>query len=160
MRPHQRTLRQISRRVTEPFRTFFLPGCACLNLPVCCAIRSILNAKNLRRGKGDKTRVVFLSNQSRYALKQYLDLREDDAPFLFVRHDRAASAVSEKRTERTKKSQPLTSRSIERLVHRYSVAGVFQRSPPHTLRHSFATDLLMNGADLRACRSCSVTRRS
>ena len=74
------------------------------------------------RGKGDKTRVVFLSNQSRYALKQYLDLREDDAPFLFVRHDRAASAVSEKRTERTKKSQPLTSRSIERLVHRYSVA--------------------------------------
>ncbi len=98
------------------------------------------------RGKGDKTRVVFLSHQAKYFLKEYLDLRDDDSPYLFIRHDRAKSE--------TKDAGPLTPRSIERLVHRYSVlAGIPKNVTPHTLRHSFATDLLMNGADIRSVQA-------
>ncbi len=99
------------------------------------------------RGKGDKTRIVFLSNQAKFAIKNYLDLREDDdSPYLFIRHDRAASE--------SKEHGPLTPRSIERMVHQYSIAaGIPKKVTPHTLRHSFATDLLMNGADLRSVQS-------
>jgi site-specific recombinase XerD len=98
------------------------------------------------RGKGDKNRVVFLSEQAKHALKQYLEERDDEVPYLFVRHDRARSEHKE--------VGPLTPRSIERLVHRYSVAaGIPKKISPHTLRHSFATDLLMNGADLRSVQS-------
>lgn len=98
------------------------------------------------RGKGDKVRVVFLSHQARHWLKEYLDQREDETPYLFVRHDRAASAMKE--------PQPITPRSIERLVKHYSAAaGIPKKVSPHTLRHSFATDLLMNGADIRSVQS-------
>lgn len=99
------------------------------------------------RGKGDKTRVVFLSNQARHYLKAYLDLRKDDVPFLFVRHDRARGGS-------TRDPGAITARSIERLVHHYAAAaGIPKKVSPHTLRHSFATDLLMNGADLRSVQS-------
>ncbi len=98
------------------------------------------------RGKGDKTRVVFLSPAARASLKEYLGLRDDDAPFLFVRHDRAKAGQSE--------PTPLTPRSIERLVHHYSMqVGIPKKVTPHTLRHSFATDLLMNGADIRSVQA-------
>lgn len=98
------------------------------------------------RGKGDKTRIVFLSHQARHALKAYFDLRKDEVPSAFVRHDRASGGA--------KDVGPLTPRSIERLVHQYSVvAGIPKKITPHTLRHSFATDLLMNGADLRSVQS-------
>lgn len=98
------------------------------------------------RGKGDKTRIAFLSNQARSALKTYLEMREDDVPFMFVRHDRAKGGAKE--------VGPLTPRSIERLVHHYSIAaGIPKKVSPHTLRHSFATDLLMNGADIRSVQS-------
>ena len=98
------------------------------------------------RGKGDKTRIAFVSNQARAALKDYLEMRKDDVPFLFVRHDRAKSD--------DKNVGPLTPRSIERLVHHYSIAaGIPKKVSPHTLRHSFATDLLMNGADIRSVQS-------
>ena len=98
------------------------------------------------RGKGDKTRIVFLSQQARYALKKYLEMRKDDAPYLFVRHDRAKTGAKE--------VGALTPRSIERLVHHYSVvAGIPKHVSPHTLRHSFATDLLMNGADIRSVQA-------
>jgi site-specific recombinase XerD len=105
------------------------------------------------RGKGDKLRVVFLSTRARQSIKEYLELRKDDAPSLFVRHDRAApSAEEQEATE--KEVGPLTPRSIERLVHHYSVAiGIPKKVSPHTLRHSFATDLLMNGADVRSVQS-------
>ena len=98
------------------------------------------------RGKGDKTRVVFLSPSAKGHIAEYLDMRDDEAPFLFVRHDRAKSGQAE--------PSPITPRSIERLVHHYSVqAGIPKTVTPHTLRHSFATDLLMNGADIRSVQA-------
>lgn len=97
------------------------------------------------RGKGDKTRVVFLSEPARNWMNKYLDLRKDESPFMFVRHDRAANIKSVKETG------PITPRSIERMVKRYALAaGIPKDISPHSLRHSFATDLLMNGADLRS----------
>ncbi len=98
------------------------------------------------RGKGDKTRVVFLSPGAKHHVHEYLILREDEAPYLFIRHDRAQSLQ--------KDPTPLTPRSIERLVQHYAaVAGIPVRVSPHTLRHSFATDLLMNGADIRSVQA-------
>lgn len=98
------------------------------------------------RGKGDKPRVVFLSERARDALKRYLERRRDTSPFLFVSHDRAKKGREE--------SGPLTPRSIERLVARYAVgAGITKRITPHTMRHTFATDLLRSGADIRSVQS-------
>ncbi len=97
------------------------------------------------RGKGDKTRVVFLSQSARNWLKKYLELRKDESPFMFVRHDRASNVESKEN------AGPITPRSIERMVKRYALAtGISKDISPHSLRHSFATDLLMNGADLRS----------
>jgi site-specific recombinase XerD len=96
------------------------------------------------RGKGNKPRIVFLSEQAKFWLKQYLDARSDLSPYLFVSHDRAHKDVE----------VPLTPRSVERLVQKYSrVAGITKKVTPHTLRHSFATDLLMNGADIRSVQA-------
>lgn len=98
------------------------------------------------RGKGGKLRVVFLSNQARHFVKQYLDQRRDDDLAMFIRHDRAA--------KRSSVIKPLTPRSIQRLVTTYAkLAGVAKRVTPHTLRHSYATDLLINGADIRSVQA-------
>jgi site-specific recombinase XerD len=98
------------------------------------------------RGKGDKPRVVFLSQQARYWLKLYLDKRRDVEPFLFVSHDRAGSGRDY--------DGGLTPRSIQRTVEHYArVAGITKRITPHTVRHSFATDLLRNGADIRSVQT-------
>lgn len=98
------------------------------------------------RGKGDKLRVVFVSPEAKKWIGAYLQKRHDDAPYLFVRHDRAG--------QRTAEAKPLTPRSIQRLVDYYTKsAGITKRVTPHTLRHSFATDLLMNGADIRSVQA-------
>lgn len=101
------------------------------------------------RGKGGKIRVVFLSNQAKYWLQEYLKKRSDLSPYLLISHDPASI---KNKTE--KEEKPLTPRSIERLVAKYAkIAGITKKITPHTLRHSFATDLLKNGADIRAVQS-------
>lgn len=98
------------------------------------------------RGKGGKLRAVFLSSTAKDALKDYLGKRRDASPYLFVGHDRA-------KTKR-EPSEGLTPRSIQRLVEHYAKsAGITKHITPHTLRHTFATDLLLGGADIRSVQS-------
>ena len=93
------------------------------------------------RGKGGKIRLVFLSNQAKYWLKKYLEVRTDIEPVLFLRYDRANKKIGDK---------GLTPRSIQRLVQKYAkIAGITKKVTPHTIRHSFATDLLTGGAGIR-----------
>ena len=100
------------------------------------------------RGKGSKIRVVFLSQQAKYWLEKYLAARHDVSPYMFVALDRAKSG----RTDGD--AAPLTPRSIERIIEKYAKAvGIMKKITPHTLRHSFATDLLRNGADIRSVQS-------
>ncbi len=102
------------------------------------------------RGKGDKPRIIFLANQAKYWIDQYLKLRRDDKPYLFISHDRAAK----KRKKKEDQAEGLTPRSIQRLVEKYSkIAGITKHVTPHTMRHSYATDLLMGGADIRSVQA-------
>jgi len=105
------------------------------------------------KGKGGKWRVVFLSNQAKYWLKKYLEVRTDMNPYVFVRHDKAGSKEN-KAQNQVQKTGNLTARSIERIVKKYAkLAGITKKITAHTLRHTFATDLLANGADLRSVQS-------
>lgn len=102
------------------------------------------------RGKGGKVRVVFLSDSAKANLKKYLDKRRDVDPALFVGHDRAAKG----REHDQKASHPLSARSVQRAIEYYrKVAGINRKITPHTLRHSFATDLLSSGADIRSVQA-------
>ncbi len=103
------------------------------------------------RGKGDKLRTVFLTPKAKKHIKDYLDKRNDVDPALFVRHDRAKAKTELKDTKAT---SPITPRSIERMIKKYALAaGITKNVTPHTLRHSFATDLLQNGADIRSVQA-------
>lgn len=94
------------------------------------------------RGKGEKVRVVFLSSEAKKSIEVYLKKRGDMEDALFVNVARNKGKNEEKR---------LTARSIERIVKRYAIkAGISKKVTPHVIRHSFATDLLQNGADLRS----------
>ncbi|MEX2054681.1 MAG: site-specific tyrosine recombinase/integron integrase [Candidatus Andersenbacteria bacterium] len=94
------------------------------------------------RGKGNKVRVVFLSDAAHERVKDYIAKRADIDPALFVRHKKGAVGP--------KDDLRLTPRSIQRLMKKYAAkAGITKDITPHTLRHSFATDLLSNGADVR-----------
>jgi site-specific recombinase XerD len=100
------------------------------------------------RGKGDKIRVVFLSSEAKEAIKAYLDKRDDMDDALFVQ---ITSALSKHQSRETLR---LTSRSVERIVKQYAIkAGIARKVTPHVVRHSFATDLLRNGADLRSVQA-------
>lgn len=99
------------------------------------------------RGKGDKIRIVFVSNTAKHALEKYLAKRLDIDPALFVRFSKNSTALNAQ-------SLRLTPRSIQRIVKYYAhKAGIVKDVHPHTLRHSFATDLLQNGADIRSVQA-------
>ncbi len=118
------------------------------------------------RGKGGKIRVVFISNNAKSALESYLDKRPDVDPALFVRiglkqveknqpkadlSPRLMSPGFRPRTEKKSDNLRLTPRSIQRIVKYYATkAGIVKDVHPHALRHSFATDLIQNGADIRS----------
>lgn len=94
------------------------------------------------RGKGEKVRVVFLSSEAKSAIKAYLSKRGDMEEAMFIQ-------VSNNKT--SEKDLRLTPRSIQRIVKKYAIkAGISKNVTPHMLRHSFATDLLQNGADIRS----------
>lgn len=102
------------------------------------------------RGKGNKIRLVFISDSAKNALIDYLAKRKDVNPALFIRHKKMNG---DKKSAENKKScfPRLTPRSIQRIVKNCAVkAGIVKKVTPHTLRHSFATDLLANGADIRS----------
>ena len=107
------------------------------------------------RGKGDKIRIVFVSDTAKEALEKYLDKRMDIDPALFVRFSKNKSAQGGSASGgKIKEEKRLTSRSIQRIVKFYAAkAGIVKDVHPHTLRHSFATDLLSNGADIRSVQT-------
>lgn len=103
------------------------------------------------RGKGSKLRIVFLSPRAIRAIGDYLEHRADVDPALFVSHPKKG-LVNKKNAKRD--SLRLTPRTVARLVKHYAKkAGIVKDVHPHTLRHSFATDLLMNGADIRSVQA-------
>ena len=92
------------------------------------------------RGKGEKLRVVFISDRAQKAVKNYLAKRQDAEEALFISLNKKNAVIGR-----------ITPRAIQRLVDRYArQAGIVKRITPHGLRHLFATDLLINGADLRS----------
>ncbi len=102
------------------------------------------------RGKGQKDRPIFISPEAASWVEQYIAQREDTLPALFIRHGRGGA----KAVNTSGNYNRLTARSIQRMVARYALlAGITKHVSPHTLRHSFATDLLMNGADLRSVQA-------
>lgn len=100
------------------------------------------------RGKGQKDRPIFISLDAAEWVQKYLEQRQDTAQPLFIRYN------GTKKVDTTGDFSRLTARSVQRMVARYALlAGITKHVSPHTLRHSFATDLLMNGADLRSVQA-------
>jgi site-specific recombinase XerD len=97
------------------------------------------------RGKGQKDRLIFISQGASEHLLRYLKDRSDNYRPLFIHYGGSKSQLDEGAYTR------LTARSVQRMVHKYAIlAGITKQVTPHTMRHSFATDLLSNGADLRS----------
>ena len=120
--------------------TFFSTG---LRLSELCALPRAIDLRRGElsvRGKGDKLRVVFIAKSAKQAIQKYLAKRSDTEEALFISIDKSGKAIGR-----------ITARSVQRLIaSRAREAGIPKRVHAHELRHSFATDLLMNGADLRS----------
>ena len=100
------------------------------------------------RGKGQKDRPIFVSQAAAFWVERYLEKREDNNKPLFIRYS------GTKQVNLSGNFYRLTARSIQRMISKYALlAGITKHVSPHTLRHSFATDLLMNGADLRSVQA-------
>ena len=96
------------------------------------------------RGKGNKVRVVFISDEAKEAIKEYLKKRKDMDDALFVK-------LGDEKGKEKEGKEGLARRSIERIVKHYAIkAGISKKVTPHIIRHCFATDLLQNGADIRS----------
>ncbi len=119
--------------------TFFSTG---LRLAELCSLDRYLDfdrGEVTVRGKGDKLRVVFISPSARKAIKDYLSKRTDVEAALFVSLTRGGKVLGR-----------IIPRAVERVVERRAKeAGIAKHVHVHELRHSFATDLLLNGADIR-----------
>jgi len=97
------------------------------------------------RGKGQKDRPIFISDQAADWMEKYLATRSDDFKPLFIHYSGSQDSSDGGMYTR------LTARSVQRMVKRYAAqAGLTKHVTPHTLRHSFATDLITNGADIRS----------
>lgn len=97
------------------------------------------------RGKGDKIRVVFLSKSAKNAVNTYLSKRTDLEDPMFINLSKSFTG---------NKTRRLTPRSVERILQKCAIkAGISKKVTPHVIRHSFATDLLQNGADLRSVQA-------
>lgn len=100
------------------------------------------------RGKGQKDRPVFIGEAAALRVDDYLAVRLDNLPPLFLSYSR--NNISSHSGDYRR----LTARSIQRIISKYArLAGITKQVSPHTMRHSFATDLLMNGADIRSVQS-------
>lgn len=98
------------------------------------------------RGKGEKVRLVFLSDDAKQAIKDYFKERKDMSESMFVNLSKINGTKG--------MSNRLTTRSVERIIKHYAIkAGIGRKVTPHTMRHSFATDLLQNGADIRSVQA-------
>ncbi|MDO8430034.1 MAG: tyrosine-type recombinase/integrase [bacterium] len=142
--PAQNTLRGLRDRAI--LEMFFSTG---LRISELCNLDRYINLDRGEitvRGKGEKLRVVFLSDRARAAIKNYLDKRSDTTEHLFISLSKQTSPLKE-----PKVIGKITSRAVQRLVEFYRrKAGIAKKITPHQIRHQFATDLLINGADLRS----------
>lgn len=101
------------------------------------------------RGKGQKDRPIFISQAAAEHVENYLAVRTDSLVPLFISYSRNTQSL-----DTSGEFRRLTPRSIQRMVSKYAkLAGITKHVSPHTMRHSFATDLLMNGADIRSVQS-------
>jgi len=97
------------------------------------------------RGKGQKDRPVFISESASLHVDNYLKARTDNLQPLFISYSRNVEPSMDGDYRR------LGARSVQRIINKYTkLAGITKHVSPHTMRHSFATDLLMNGADIRS----------
>ena len=100
------------------------------------------------RGKGQKDRPVFISESASQYVNNYLKSRVDSLPPLFISYSRNITPTNSGDYRR------LGARSIQRIINKYTrLAGITKHVSPHTMRHSFATDLLLNGADIRSVQA-------
>lgn len=119
---------------------------------LCNLNRSDINLERrefMVRGKGSKDRPIFITESAANHIKDYLAVRHDNLPALFLNNSKNPGTPNQ-----TGDYRRLTPRSIQRLIEKYTkLAGITKHVTPHTLRHSFATDLLINGADIRSVQS-------